>query len=136
MMEIIIVIVLVSIAAGFGIPSYRQAILRTRESQAIVNLELIHAAANFYRNQAGGFLAGSAEDIDFINQNFSLSIIETNDIVYQYDSSDPDLFDIKAEVLDSNGGSFFDIDMNQSPISATNPCCDPGTGGCVSLPEC
>ena len=136
LMEIIIVIVLISVVAAFGIPSYRRAILRSRERQAIVNLELIHAAASFYGTQAGGFLPGNNRDIDFINQNFGLRVAATNGTVYEYDSADPASFDIKVEITNLGGGSFFDIQMDEGPISSTNPCCEAGTGACLSLPSC
>ena len=79
MMEIIVVIVIIGILAGFGIPKYTRAIDRAKERDAATNLRIIRSALILYQQQDGAFPAvGFLGTIGAINNTLGLAIIENN----------------------------------------------------------
>ena len=80
LLELIIVVVIMGIAASFAIPSY----FKTREhalgKEASSNLKLIAAAERIYRMEQGTYYppSGTESGIDNINTNLRLLIVETN----------------------------------------------------------
>ena len=104
LMEIVVVVVLVSIVAGFGIPSYQAAMQKAREREVVANSDIIRAAGLMYKSQVGAVLQGNNEDIDYINEELGLNILETNNIRYNYTRSRDGLrFLIDGHVLNGNG---------------------------------
>ncbi|MDP8266691.1 MAG: type II secretion system protein [Candidatus Aceula meridiana] len=82
--ELILVVIIVGILVGFGIPKYQKAIKQAKEKNAIVNLRLIKTAQNIYRAEVKNYYphpAGGLADADMINTNLKLGLIE-DDVTY------------------------------------------------------
>ena len=73
MVELVVVMTIIAIMAGFGIPSFTKAINRARARDAILNLNVIHASNVVYRARAGADL--TAADAAAINTALGLNII-------------------------------------------------------------
>jgi type IV pilus assembly protein PilE len=58
-MELMIVLVILTVLAGLAVPSYRQTIERTRASEAIANLEIIHAGQKIFKLDQGSYWPAS-----------------------------------------------------------------------------
>lgn len=82
LIELIVVVVIIGIAASFAIPNY----LKTREhalgKEASSNLKLIAAAERIYRMEQGTYYPPTSvppeSNINNINTNLRLLIVETN----------------------------------------------------------
>ncbi|OGX33732.1 MAG: hypothetical protein A3C36_00505 [Omnitrophica WOR_2 bacterium RIFCSPHIGHO2_02_FULL_52_10] len=136
LMELVVVIILVSIVAAFAIPSYVSGIRKVRERDMNAQLRVIHAAVQFYRSQVGQYPAQASGDLNYINQTFRLTLPAITRYVYRYSSTDPTLFEAGIRWNDPGGTSLFDLEMNQGPASAANPCCNAGSIACPSVPAC
>jgi len=81
--ELIIVIILIGIIAGFAVPNYGKAIRKAHERDAIIQLTAIHAANLMYQAQQRTFLPQGAGDLNAINTGLNLNII-ANGMTYTY----------------------------------------------------
>ena len=136
LMEMVVVIILVSIVAAFAIPSYITGIRKARERDMNVQLKVIHSAAQLYRSQAGQYPNQASGPLNYINQTFGLTLPPVIGFVYRYSSVDPALFEADIQWDAPGGARLFDLEINQGPFSATNPCCNAGSIACPSVPGC
>ena len=129
-MEIIIVIILIGIIAGFAIPNYSKSIRKTNEREMITQLCSIHAANIIYKSQARGYFNYSSGDLGDINTGLGLNIL-ANGLSYTYNGDDTS-FTVVATSSD------FAVRINELPLSSTNPCCDRLVidNVCPSLTDC
>lgn len=74
-MELMIVVVVIGIIAGFAIPSYQKAIEKNEERTAIVKLQAIRAGMQIYKAKHGSYPTFAMPDVTSINQNLKLNIM-------------------------------------------------------------
>ena len=133
-MEIIIVIVLVGILAGFGLRSYINAIQKTREREMASNLKAMYAANSLYRAQVRQYLSGVNSNLAFINTNLGLSIIGAG-IIYTYNGA-AGAYTIRADWRNTANNNLVSIIINEQPLANNNPCCLAGLNGCLVINAC
>ena len=139
LMEVLIVVVITGIVAGFGVVSYRKSIVKAVERDAILNLTMIQGANKIYRAKQGSYWDTSGNtvtDLNTINQELETNII-ANDVSYSYAAdlvNNPDAFAAYAAWNIGRQGEFR-IRVNETSISATNPCCDLANS-CLTLSNC
>ena len=110
LVEIIIVVVILGIMAGFSLPVFTQTVNRSHARDAILNLNIIHASNVIYRTQTGVNL--TAADITAINTALGLNVI-ANGAAYSCDGTD----------CVAVGPGFMATATLASALSATNPAC-------------
>jgi prepilin-type N-terminal cleavage/methylation domain-containing protein len=78
--ELIIVVVVLGIMAGFAIPNYTKSIDRSYHKDGTVNLTAIYAAEQIYYNNNNGsyWPASGSGDVSAINSNLGLGILSNN----------------------------------------------------------
>lgn len=132
LMELMIVVVIIGIIAGFAIPNYGKAVQKAHERDMLAQLTSIHAANLLYRSYEGKYwdTGGADKTLADINSTLSLNIIANSGTTYNYNSADGSTFTATA---DWDGGTCV-LQVTQAPISTTNPCWLSGT--CVSVPGC
>ena len=116
MIELLMVVVIISLIAGFGIPSFTKGIERAKARDAINNLKIIHAAQqiHFARHDFYNAAAGIT-DINKINGAGSLNIIQATGVTYSCDA----LPECRA-----HGPNFRVFVRLDQTISGANPRCD------------
>ncbi|MDP8266693.1 MAG: type II secretion system protein [Candidatus Aceula meridiana] len=97
-LELIVVVILVSIFAAFGVGRYQKLMTSTRQKDAINNLILIKAAQKIYFAKNGEYLpnAGTVA-IGEINSGLHLSIVEPNNLTYICEDDGPTNYKCEAE---------------------------------------
>lgn len=131
LIELMVVIILIGIIAGFAIPNFTKAVNKTHEKDSILQLTSIHAANLLYFSQQDEFLPTGSGDLDAINSGLGLNII-ANDMTYTYAREDPDTDEYHAC---ASLGSDFTIYVNEGALDSDNPCCQSGTD-CPTLSAC
>ncbi len=78
--ELIVVVVVLGIMAGFAIPNYTKSIDRSYRKDGTVNLTAIYAAEQIYYNNNNGsyWPASGSGDVSAINSNLGLGILSNN----------------------------------------------------------
>ena len=78
--ELIVVVVVLGIIAGFAIPNYTKSIDRSYRKDGTVNLTAIYAAEQIYYNNNNGsyWPASGSGDVSAINSNLGLGILSNN----------------------------------------------------------
>ena len=77
LIEIMIVIIILGIVAGFGLPKYNKAMEDAREKNATTQLLTIQSAQNLYYSKAGKYWVPATNEatLDDINNNLAIGII-------------------------------------------------------------
>ncbi|MBI5024536.1 MAG: prepilin-type N-terminal cleavage/methylation domain-containing protein [Candidatus Omnitrophica bacterium] len=75
LMELMIVVVIIGVIAGFAIPSYQKAIEKNEEKTAVVKLQTIRAGMKIYLAKNGGYPAFDMATVTAINANLGLSVV-------------------------------------------------------------
>ena len=138
LMEVLIVVILIATIAGFSIVSYRRAVLKARERDAVLNLSVIHGANQIYRAKHTDYWDTSGNvitNLDLIMQELEINIA-ANDMFYSYESdiaNEPDIFWVYA-TWHAGQADEFGLRADENIISETNPCCY--VGDCPSRPAC
>jgi prepilin-type N-terminal cleavage/methylation domain-containing protein len=134
LIELMIVVIIVSIIAGFAFPNYLKAVEKGYERDAIVQMQAISGALAFYKAQAGVYPDGATmPDVTAINTVLGLNIV-ANNMVYScvsaaYSGSGPG-FDCEA------ASSFgWEIHVSTDPLRLypyclVDPCPTCTTAGC------
>jgi len=78
LMEIIVVVILLSIVAAFGIPSYNNAFEQSDEREAVYNLRFIGEALEVYRVRNDDYPNFDLLEVSDINTTLNLGILEQN----------------------------------------------------------
>ena len=140
LMEVLIVVVLIGVMAGFALASYRKTFLKATERDAVLNLTVLHGANKIYQAKNSSYWDTndiSVTDLDVINQTLGTNIVANTAVVYSYRSNvavDPNAFTAEAAYTDGTASNNFTLRVNETSISSTNPCC--GAGNCPSRPAC
>ena len=121
-MEIMVVVIILGVIAGFAIPNFSKSIERTHMTDAINQLQAIHSADQIYFARTRAYWPATAvNDVTAINTALSTNIIE-NGMAYNC-SGDGTSFTCTA----TRTGSTFVVTVTEAPLSDTNPAC---TGAC------
>jgi prepilin-type N-terminal cleavage/methylation domain-containing protein len=127
MMELLIVVVLISILAAFGIVSYQKMLYKAYERDIVVQLRAIQAASEIYRAQNGVYWSGTGGPAVF-NPALGISVVPSStSTVYTYSGNGVN-FSANGEY--SPGNIEIQIDSTVGP----DPCCV--TTGCLTVPAC
>ncbi|MBF0122033.1 MAG: prepilin-type N-terminal cleavage/methylation domain-containing protein [Candidatus Omnitrophica bacterium] len=118
LVEILIVIIIVGIVAGFGIPNFSKSIGRSRVRDAMNNLSVIHAANAIYEVRNNANVSG---DLDAINDKLKLNIISSGGTIYQCSTG-------ICTATSAAGTSDFVVTMNlNAALEKTNLVCSPSS---------
>jgi len=129
LMELMIVVVVLGIMAGFAIPNYQRAIQKSHERDATSQLIAMHAANLIYRSNTGTYLIGTNLDHTDLNTSLGINIIAL-DKTYDYSDEGADAY--TCDVTWTGGSSTFTISLDESIIDpGVNPTCSGGT--CYTL---
>ena len=133
--EIIVLIIILGIIAGFTIPNYRKSVEAEFERTARFQLENIYKAEQIYRAKAKDYwpddpsAVGTDQDITAINDALFLNITEEGmTYICHRDASDHIKCTATRDGTTFQLGICVDID--------DTICCDAGTCPSASLPAC
>ncbi len=139
--ELLVVIIILGIVAGFALPQYQKMVERNYEKIAVRNLKAIHAMEKVYMAEhghywpkaTGGFGSITYPDcLSELNANLRLNISEEGFPVFSCQGTDGTTFWVRAHRGGLSGP--YKIDLDESPLGTSNPCC--GSGTCPTLPNC
>ncbi len=132
LMELIIVVVIIGVIAGFAVPNFTKTMRKSSERNAVVNLIAEQGASRIYKAKRGVYwnTGGVVKNLADINSTLGIAIVPNN-IIYTYSSSDGVNFSAEANVAEYN----FTARISPAPVTATNPCCVV-QGTCPTLPFC
>jgi type IV pilus assembly protein PilE len=74
LIELMVVLIIVSIVAGFAIPNYTKSVERSHRKDAESNLQMVHAAQLMYSAKNNGAYWGPG-NLAALNTNLSLNIV-------------------------------------------------------------
>ncbi|MCK5505384.1 MAG: type II secretion system protein [Thermodesulfovibrionia bacterium] len=120
--ELMIAVVLTGLIATFGIPSYTKSFNRTKEKDAIANLELIREAVRLHMSREGGVPPDLA-NVGAINTTLYLNILEQNGKAYSCTATN--IYTCLATNADGWTARF--------RLSINNGAVDCGAGTCPTL---
>lgn len=133
LIELMIVVIIISIIAGFAFPNYLKAVEKGYERDAIVEMQAINGALAFYKAQAGVYPDGATmPDATAINAILGLNIV-ANNMTYScvsavYSGSGPGGPGFDCEVASSFG---WEIHVSTDPLRLYPYCLDD-----TSCPTC
>lgn len=82
LMELMIVVVIIGVIAGFAVPSYQKAMARQKVKRLILTANLIAGAQEIYKARNGRYWCDNPLDgcavLDSINANLGLNIVPEN----------------------------------------------------------
>lgn len=129
LMELLIVVVLVGILAGFGSASYQKMLYKSYERDIIVQLRAIQAASEIYRAQNGSYWVGAGDHTVF-NPALRINVVPSSPATtYVYNSADGSSFSADGQYVPA--GIEILIDSSLEP----DPCCVI-TASCRTVPAC
>lgn len=124
LMEIMIVIIILGVIVAFAIPSYTKAVEKGYERDAVVQLQAIASAAEFYKGQAGDYPDGSTmTNVSQINSVLGLNIVQ-KEMTYACSAGVMSGFDCSA-TSDLYGWAVHvsSDPLNLTPHCAASPAC-------------
>lgn len=141
LLELLIVLLAMSIIAGFGIPIYFNHAHRAYEKKALSALEMIHSAEMHYRTAYGQYWpldtnGGLGYGVRDINRVLRINLIEQDamDLVYNCTGCTPYGDCYRCTAQKSYPSFTLRVTKGAVGIGATNPCCSAGT--CFIAPRC
>ena len=75
LLELILVVILIGVMAGYSIPSYQKAIEKNEERVALAKLETIVAGMKIYNAKHSGYPNVDMPNVTAINQTLGLNIV-------------------------------------------------------------
>ena len=144
LMELMIVIILIGIVVGLGLPNYMKSLKKAYERDIIMQFTYLHGALEIYHTKKGRYPITSVGDLAEINQALGTNIVPSGGIVYAYVANCATggvflggCYTVRATWADALGRAFI-IFMQDSPFdimnNPLNPCCE--TNNCPSLARC
>lgn len=127
LMEVMIVVIIIGIIVGLGIPNYYAVVERSYMQDAMTQLRMIHKAQKMYCARYLDFYPPVSDpgpkDINDINAALDLNIYG-NGFSYQCSrvaewSGGPDILECVAE----REGQAYYVIVDDSPLDEVNPCC-------------
>lgn len=131
LMELIIVIIIIALIAGFTYPNYRKAVEKGYERNAVVQMQAINGAMTYYKAQAGVYPDGATmSDLTSINTVLGLNIV-ANNMTYScvtatYSGPGPG-FDCEAA-----SGFGWEIHVSTNPLRLYPYCLDASCPTCTT----
>jgi len=137
LIEIMIVVVLIAVIAGFGIPTFDKMVRKSHERTTIMELISLHTANQVYEARGGLYLSGTNLNLSQINTGLSI-MLKGVDTTYDYDYKAGNPGNYKASTIATVGNNY-KMRLNEKAINlrggvGRNPCCSSGT--CLTLPNC
>jgi len=130
LMELMVVIVIIGIIAGFALPQYQRAIRKALERDTLVQLASIHAANSMHRAVNDVFFPGANLTVAQINAGLNLNIIQQANCTYTYTRATTTTYTARMAYVD--GVNNFTIELDEGAIDNNNPACVVA-GTCPSL---
>lgn len=131
--EIMVVLVIFAVIAGFALPGFEKTIMKSRERTAILSLTSISAANDIYMAKFNEYYQGNLGNVNQINNALKIGI-KDQDMTYSYASTSTVAYTASAAWT---GNGPFTARVDERPIAlANNPCCSSAAGTCPSLPAC
>ena len=126
--ELMIVVAIIGIIAGFAIPNYTKAVERAHLRDAIIQLTNVHAANQIYRAENGSYWPpANGQDLTAINANLDLGILP-NGMTYTCGiGAGPAGSTFSCTAVRDPPAASFTVTVTQAAVSGTNPGC---TGTC------
>ena len=111
--EILIVVIIISIIAGFGLPNYYKNYERSLLKSAISQLKAIERAQKMYHQRNGYFFPdnGTETDIEDINDGLKVHLAST---AFTYECSDTDNDNDKYTCSATRDGSTYVAQVTES----------------------
>jgi len=117
--ELLVVVVLISILATFGVGQYKKVMEGTRQKDAINNLVLIKAAQKIYFAKYGKYYPESGTAlIGDINTNLNLSIVPPANLSYQCETVLLPVKSFECKAINISSGLDCTITQNSGPVCA------------------
>jgi type II secretory pathway pseudopilin PulG len=129
-MELMVVIVIIGIIAGFALPQYQRAIRKSIERDAIAQLSALWAANNMYRAVNDVYWPGANQTAAQINAGLNLNLIQQTNCTYTYTRLTNTTYTARMAYVD--GVNNFTIELDEGALAAGNPACVVA-GTCPSL---
>lgn len=131
LVEILIVVAIIGIIAGFGLPGYEKMVRKAHERNAILGLTSIHQANEIYAAKNAEYLPTVAT-LALINSGLSIDV-KALSMTYAYTS--PSASTYTATSVWGGGGAFtVSVDQRSLALGGNNPCCS--VPNCPSLQPC
>lgn len=133
LIELMVVVIIISIIAGFAFPNYLKAVEKGYERDAIVQMQAVNGALAFYKAQAGVYPDGATmPDLASINTVLGLNIV-ANNMTYScvsaaYSGQGPGAPGFDCEAASSFG---WEIHVSTDPLRLYPYCLDD-----TSCPTC
>lgn len=130
LIELMIVVVIIGVIAGFAIPTYSRALIKTHERDMIVRVEAVYAAGKIYFAKHNQYPGGWLDTAGLAN-TFGISLTNT-DAQQHFNFFTPHC--LEAHYIE--GSWDFHVMANlEEPLSNINPCCGLGEV-CPTLVNC
>ena len=133
-MEILIVVIIVGIIAGFSIPNYRKANESAYERDAVLQLSTLHDAEQLYHAREGGLYwppDTTVYNVSQINSALDTSLIENGmTLTCTSPAAGGSAFTCTAQ----RAGGAFTLQLDETTLGSGNPCCS--AGNCPTLAGC
>ncbi len=125
--ELMIVVVIIGIIAGFAIPNFTRAVERAHRRDAVVQLTNVHAANQIFRAENGSYWpSADNQNLAAINAALDLSILP-NGMTYECDiGGGPVGTTFTCTAVRDAPAPSFTVTVTQAPVSGTNPSCTAG----------
>jgi prepilin-type N-terminal cleavage/methylation domain-containing protein len=142
--ELMIVIILIGVMAGFALPSFTKAVLKAQVRDAMIQLEALYAANRIFRAQNNTFwtvtvAAGPTGAATINGGPLGLNLV-SNGLSYGYTPNSAVTATLFTATAARTGTNAFTVRINQNLINplggpgASNPCCVAG-GYCTNFPQ-
>ena len=126
LMEVMVVVIVLAILAGIGIPSYIKTIERTYNKQALSMIKMTLEAEKIYRLEKGKFVScttkGGQVSVSNCNTVLRIDLPEDRWEFTVTVNEDGDSGTIRAD-RKANNGRFFMLDFDKSTSVDASPIC-------------
>ena len=141
-MEMIVVIVILSIIAGFAVTRYQKSILKSIEQSAKMNLMTLQSALVIYNAQAGEYWFWGAEcppaDGDTINAGLDIKLMK-GELTYHYIANGDGKYAASAIYGAPGDPHYFRLTIGSDETTAfccMNGTCPTITAPCITVIDC
>jgi len=135
LMELMVVVVIIGIIAGFALPQYQRAIRKSQERDGIVQLTALNAGNVMYFAKNNAYLPTGTGNLAAVNAGLNMNII-ANGMVYAYNRPSATTYTATAFWDETVNTNDFTLRVNEGALGANNPCCVNPPGQCPTRPNC
>ena len=130
MMELMVVIVIIGIIAGFALPQYQRAIRKSIERDAVAQLSALWASNSMYRAVNDVYWPGVNQTAAQINLGLNINLIQQANCTYTYTRLSNITYTARMAYVD--GVNNFTVELDEGALDNNNPACVVA-GTCPSL---